>query len=243
MWQGTRHKIMEPKKHECGGDSAMKEKAVYVKQLELGPMQNFVYLVGDPITKECVVIDPAWDVPKILETAKKDGMKISSILISHGHPDHINGVEPLLQQTDCTVHLQKREADFLPWKWKNLVKTESGDTITVGNISIKVIHTPGHTPGSQCFLVENRLFSGDTLFINGCGRVDFPGGNPEEMYLSLTKLKSLDGQTILFPGHNYAEQPTSTIEDEKRHNPYLQFPSAQAFMQMMGGGTSSLFRI
>lgn len=208
---------------------------LYLKQLELGPMQNFVYLVGDHEKKECAVIDPAWDIKKIQATAAEDGMKIAKILITHGHPDHINGVEALARATGAAIHLQTREADFLP-KWPNLVKQNDGDIISVGNLQINVIHTPGHTPGSQCFLAENRLFSGDTLFINSCGRVDLPGSNPEAMYQSLMKLKTLDDQIILCPGHNYADHPTSTMQNEKQHNPYLQFPNLQVFLQTMGGG-------
>jgi glyoxylase-like metal-dependent hydrolase (beta-lactamase superfamily II) len=116
-----------------------------------------------------------------------------------------------------------------------MIKTESGDKINVGGIEIQLLHTPGHTPGSQCFLVDNRIVSGDTLFIGACGRVDLPGSNPEQMYYSLTqKLMALPDDTVLFPGHNYADRPTSTISEEKKTNPYLRFSSLKQFLAAMG---------
>ncbi len=214
------------------------ESPLYLRQLELGPMQNFVYLIGDKEAKECVVVDPGWDVPTILKTAESDGLKITKILITHGHPDHTNGVESLLAKNDCKVYVQKHEADFMKFRWPNLIRVESGEMIDVGKIKIRAIHTPGHTPGSQCFQVENGLVSGDTLFINSCGRVDLPGSNPEQMYDSLQKLRALDDQVILYPGHNYADDPTSTIGSEKQTNPYLQFPNAKEFLRAMTGGLS-----
>jgi glyoxylase-like metal-dependent hydrolase (beta-lactamase superfamily II) len=116
--------------------------------------------------------------------------------------------------------------------WPDLVKVDSGDTTNVGAVQVTFIHTPGHTPGSQCLLVQNNLISGDTLFIGACGRCDLPGSSPEDMYYSLTqKLAKLDDSTMVFPGHNYAARPYSSIAAEKRFNPYLQFQSLQDFLR------------
>jgi hydroxyacylglutathione hydrolase len=206
--------------------------SVYVKQLELGPMANYVYFIGDPNTREVAVVDPAWDVDHIVDLAEEHDLTITKILITHSHFDHINGVEGLLHRTKAKVYIHKTEAEFMQAVWPELVKVDGGDTTRVGDVDITFLHTPGHTPGSQCFLVQDRLISGDTLFIGACGRCDLPGSNPEDMYYSLTqKLANLDDRTIVFPGHNYAARPYSTIADEKRFNPYLQFQSLQDFLR------------
>jgi hydroxyacylglutathione hydrolase len=206
--------------------------SIYLKQVELGPMANYVYFVGDPQTREVAVVDPAWDVDRIVEMARENDLTITKILITHSHFDHINGVEALLNRTKAKVYINKTEAEFMKAIWPDLVKVDSGDTTRVGHVDITFLHTPGHTPGSQCFLVQNHLISGDTLFIGACGRCDLPGSNPEDMYHSLTqRLAKLDDRTIVFPGHNYAAKPYSTIGDEKRFNPYLQFQSLQDFLR------------
>ena len=206
--------------------------SIYLKQVELGPMANYVYFIGDPKTRQVAVVDPAWDVDRIVEMAQEQDVTIAKILITHSHFDHINGVEDLLDRTKAKVYINKAEAEFMKAVWPDLVKVGSGDTTNVGDVQITFLHTPGHTPGSQCFLVQNNLISGDTLFIGACGRCDLPGSNPEDMYYSLTqRLAKLDDRTMVFPGHNYAARPYSTIADEKRYNPYLQFQSLEDFLR------------
>ncbi len=206
--------------------------SIYLKQVELGPMANYVYFIGDPKSREVAVVDPAWDVGRIVEMAEEHDLTIAKILVTHSHFDHINGVEDLLNRTQAKVYINKAEAEFMRAVWPDVVKVESGDTTNVGEVQITFIHTPGHTPGSQCFLVQNNLISGDTLFIGACGRCDLPGSSPEDMYDSLTqKLAKLDDRTMVFPGHNYSARPYSTIADEKRFNPYLQFQSLQDFLR------------
>jgi glyoxylase-like metal-dependent hydrolase (beta-lactamase superfamily II) len=199
----------------------------YLRQMEVGPMENFVYLIGDPITRCVMVVDPAWQVDTILKAAEADGMKVTGALISHHHYDHTNGIEALLEATDAKVYVNKHDAEFVSVPKSNLVKTDHGEEIKIGEISVKALHTPGHTPGSQCFHVQGNLVSGDTLFIKGCGRCDLPGGDPEAMYYTLTqKLMRMKDDTVLLPGHNYAERPRSTLGDEKLQNPYLRTASA-----------------
>jgi hydroxyacylglutathione hydrolase len=206
--------------------------SIYLKQVELGPMANYVYFIGDPKTRQVAVVDPAWDVDRIVEMAQEQDLTIAQILITHSHFDHINGVEELLNRTKAKVYINKAEAEFMKAMWPDLVKVGSGDTTNVGDVQITFLHTPGHTPGSQCFLVQNNLISGDTLFIGACGRCDLPGSNPEDMYYSLTqRLAKLDDRTMVFPGHNYAARPYSTIADEKRFNPYLQCQSLEDFLR------------
>jgi glyoxylase-like metal-dependent hydrolase (beta-lactamase superfamily II) len=221
--------------------------AIYLKQMELGPMQNFVYLVGDPVSRECVVVDPAWEIDTIVETAQADDMTIKGALVTHTHQDHVGGsleswgmpgripgVEELLARVPAKVYVHKAEREFLPGLGSDLVKVDNHDTLPIGRLTLTFMHTPGHTPGSQCFLVENRLISGDTLFIGSCGRTDLPGSDPSEMYYSLTqRLGKLADDTVLFPGHNYGG-PSSTIGNEKRGNPFMQFSSLARFLRAMG---------
>jgi hydroxyacylglutathione hydrolase len=222
---------------------------LYLKQMELGPMQNFVYLIGDPETRDCIVVDPAWDIEQILNTLAEDGMRLTGVLVTHTHQDHVGGhlfgfdipgIEELLESVPAKVYVHKAEREFLHGFGSDLVKVDGGDTVEVGRIAVTFIHTPGHTPGSQCFLVDGRLVSGDTLFIRSCGRTDLPGSDPKEMYTSLTqRLGALPDDTVVFPGHNYGGIST-TIGDEKRQNPMMRFPSMNDFLRAMGGGRAGL---
>ena len=215
----------------------MAEPAVYLKQLELGPMQNFVYLVGDPATREAAVVDPGWEVPKILAAAEQDGYRLTRAFVTHHHFDHTGGLPELLSALDIPVHVHRDDARLVTVAPSSLRLVSGGDTVQVGAIPVGLIHTPGHTPGSQCLMVNGRLLTGDTLFINACGRWDLPGGDPSKLYESLNvKLKALDEATVVYPGHNYAERPTSTIGDEKQTNPFMQAPSREAFLRAIGRG-------
>jgi glyoxylase-like metal-dependent hydrolase (beta-lactamase superfamily II) len=226
----------------------MGEGTIYLKQLELGPMQNFVYLVGDPAARECVVVDPAWEIDTIVDTAQADDMRIVGALVTHTHQDHVGGslaswgmpgripgVEELLARVPAKVYVHKAEREFLRGLGSDLVKVDNHDTLAVGRLTLTFLHTPGHTPGSQCFLVDGRLISGDTLFINSCGRTDLPGSDPSEMYYSLTqRLAALPDDTVLYPGHNYGGA-SSTIGAQKRENPFMRFASLGDFLRVMGG--------
>jgi glyoxylase-like metal-dependent hydrolase (beta-lactamase superfamily II) len=218
---------------------------LYFKQIELGPMQNFVYLIGSMESRKVAVVDAAWEIDEILRLVAQDAMEVTHAFVTHTHPDHvggrfagveIEGVTELLSKCKAKVVVHKAEAEFLKGLApSDIVKAESGDKIDVGGIEIQLLHTPGHTPGSQCFLLDNRIVSGDTLFIGSCGRVDLPGSDPEQMYYSLTqKLMALPDDTVLFPGHNYADRMTSTMGEQKRINPYLQFHSLKQFLAAMG---------
>ena len=207
----------------------------YFKQLELGPMQNFIYLLGDPASREAAVVDPGWEVPQILKIAEQDGYRLTKALVTHYHFDHVMGLEELLKGADLPVYVHREDAPSMKISPSSLTLTEDEETIRVGRLPVKVLHTPGHTPGSQCYLVRGRVLTGDTLFIKACGRTDLPGGNPEQLYDSLMyKLGALDEATILCPGHNYAEVPVSTIGEEKRTNPFLQYATMDEFLRLVG---------
>ncbi|MBI3951899.1 MAG: MBL fold metallo-hydrolase [Acidobacteria bacterium] len=212
-------------------------------------MVNFAYLIGDQQTRECVSVDPAWDVHGLVDIAERDGMRIVGALATHYHPDHVGGslfgfhlqgVAVLLERVSAKVHVNREEADGLKritgLSESDLVRRDSGDVLEIGELKMEFIHTPGHTPGSQCFLVNGkRLVSGDTLFINGCGRVDLPGSDPAKMYESLTQtLAKLPDDVILYPGHDYADRPTSTLGEQKRTNYYLRISSLDQWLRLMG---------
>jgi len=222
---------------------------MFFKQLELGPMQNFVYLIGDPKTKQAAVVDPAWHVKAIEEELAEQGMKLTHIFLTHGHYDHINGLEELVQKTDATVCAQNVEIEhFIPEGGGGLavprhiiknVKTEG--TVLLGDVRIEMIATPGHTPGSQCLLVRDSktpapiVVTGDTLFMGACGRSDFPYSNPEQLYQSLMKLKKLDPETVIYPGHDYGGTPSNPMKKEMKSNPFLLADSLDVFLSMVGG--------
>ena len=216
--------------------------SLYFRQMELGPMQNFVYLIGDPETRECVAVDPAWEIDAIMDQIASDDMRLTGVLVTHTHQDHVGGhlfgqnipgIADLLTKAAAKVYVHKAERELLKGFGSDLVKVEGGESLDVGRMKITFVHTPGHTPGSQCFLVDGRLISGDTLFIRSCGRTDLPGSDPGEMYTSLTqRLGALPDETVVFPGHNYGGTVT-TIGDEKRHNPKMRFPSMTEFLREM----------
>jgi glyoxylase-like metal-dependent hydrolase (beta-lactamase superfamily II) len=222
---------------------------LYLRQLELGPMQNFVYVVADPTTREAVVIDPAWEIAEIVGVLERDDLTLKAALITHFHPDHlggnlmghhIDGAAELLQRgLKIKVYIHQSEAEFVGriagLSRSDLVLCAAGDELQLGSLCLRFVHTPGHTPGSECFLVDGRLISGDTLFIGSCGRVDLPGSDPAQMHDSLVnKLKRLPDDTVLYPGHNYGGRPTSTIGEEKQRNLYMRFERLEDFLGMMG---------
>lgn len=239
----------------------MPEDRLYFRQLLAGrdfattdplarQMVNFVYLVGDRETGECVVIDPAYDVDDLLALVAADDMRLVGALATHYHPDHvggdmmgysIQGVAALLERTSVPIHVQADEAVWVQRVTgaddKDLVQHVSGDLVQVGQIPIELIHTPGHTPGSQCFLVDNRLVAGDTLFLEGCGRTDLPGGDPAALYESLTqKLAKVPDDATLFPGHLYSMDPSASMGDTRAHNFVFRPRTQREFLMMLGAG-------
>jgi glyoxylase-like metal-dependent hydrolase (beta-lactamase superfamily II) len=212
-------------------------------------MVNFVYLVGDRETGEAIVVDPAYDVRGVLDVAAADGMRVVGALATHYHPDHvggdmmgyqISGVRELLMLEPVPIHVQSEEATWVERVTgvgdSDLVRHDSGDVVSAGSVDIELIHTPGHTPGSQCFLVDGRyLVSGDTLFLEGCGRTDLPGGDPAQLYESLTqKLAKVPDDAVLFPGHLYSAEPSATMGETRRLNYVFKPRSAQQWLAMFG---------
>jgi glyoxylase-like metal-dependent hydrolase (beta-lactamase superfamily II) len=192
-------------------------------------------------------VDPAWDVDALLERIDAQGYELTAALVTHYHPDHvggsmgghsIEGLAELLGRKGVKAYVHKAEADGVRkvtgLSDSDLARVDSGDTLTIGNVEVEFLHTPGHTPGSQCFRVKNTLVSGDTLFINGCGRVDLPGSDSEQMYHSLQRLKALPDDTLLLPGHNYAHVPNATMAETRSQNTYLNIKDLETWKTIMG---------
>ncbi|MGZ4700402.1 MAG: MBL fold metallo-hydrolase [Ilumatobacteraceae bacterium] len=210
-------------------------------------MVNFVYAIGDRTTGECLLVDPAYAVDEVIDIVTDDGLLVTGVLATHYHPDHvggsmmgytIEGITTLLERVDCPIHVQRTE---VPWVQRStgvgddhLAAHDPGDVVRVGSIDVTLVHTPGHTPGSQCFQVEGRLVSGDTLFLEGCGRTDLPGSNPEDMYHSLQKLAAMPAATVVYPGHRYSPPPSATLESIRQNNYVFRPRSAEQWLQMFG---------
>lgn len=233
---------------------------VYLRQLKAGRdfgrdnpvaagMQNFVYLVGDPVARTCLVIDPAWDIAGILAVAKADDMEVAGALVTHWHPDHVGGdmfghdvqgLSSLLALHPCPVHVHRADADMVRMMTglsrSDLVLRDSGDRVAAGDVEVECLHTPGHTPGSMCFRCGRALLAGDTLFLQGCGRTDLPGGDVDEMWRSLTqRLSTVSDDTVLFPGHDYGHAPSAPLGEVRQTNPLCRAPRLEDFRRMLGG--------
>ncbi|MBM3799986.1 MAG: MBL fold metallo-hydrolase [Actinobacteria bacterium] len=212
-------------------------------------MANFVYLIGDRRAGECVIVDPAYGVDDLVDIVEADGLRVTGVLATHYHPDHvggsmmgyrIEGVARLLERIQVPIHVNENE---VPWVTRTTGLTETdlcahtaGDSVRVGSVDIDLVHTPGHTPGSQCFHVHGCLISGDTLFLDGCGRTDLPGSNPDDMFESLQRLDAMPSTTIVYPGHRYSPPPSETLQEVRSHNFVLKPKSKEQWLTIFGGG-------
>ena len=211
-------------------------------------MANFVYAIGDTAKRECILVDPAWDVDGLLARLDAADMRLVGVLATHYHPDHvggdlfgfrITGLGEVMAKRPVPIHVHAAESHGVQvvtgLSQRDLVGHAGSDVITVGEVPIELVHTPGHTPGSQCFLVDGKLVSGDTLFVGGCGRVDLPGGDPAEMFRTLTqRLNRLPDDVQVFPGHDYADRPSSTLGDERRENVSMRMRNLDDWLRFLG---------
>jgi glyoxylase-like metal-dependent hydrolase (beta-lactamase superfamily II) len=211
-------------------------------------MRNFAYLIGDRQTGDCVVADPAYAAGDLVDALEADGLHLSGVLVTHHHPDHVGGsmmgfelkgLAELLERVSVPVHVNSQEAQFVSRitgiPMSDLTSHEHGDKVSVGAIDIELLHTPGHTPGSQCFLLDGRLVAGDTLFLEGCGRTDFPGGDSDEIFRSLQKIAQLPGDPTVFPGHWYSLEPSASLSEVKRSNYVYRVANLEQWRTLMGG--------
>ena len=200
-----------------------------VHQIQVGNMQNFTYIVEDEDTSEAIIIDPSWDLIELEMVIKRNDLKIKYIVNTHHHFDHTLGNEAMAESTKALII--QHEASEL----KKDITVKDGDMIEFGNSKLKVLHTPGHSKDSICLIGDGKIFSGDTLFVGNCGRVDLPGGSAKELYHSLFDiLYSLDENLVMYSGHNYGHKETSTLGQEKITNMVMQKRTEQQFVEMMG---------
>ena len=201
-------------------------------------MQNFSYLIGDEKSKECAVVDAGWDVDKLIDIAGKEKLNINKIILTHSHYDHAQKADELASKTNSIVYFHEDDFNEIRRIIKNpnikIHKLKDNDEIKIGKIKIKVIHTPGHTPGAICLLIENKLLTGDTLFVNAIGRTDLAGGDSLKLFESLQKLKKLNDDIEVYPGHDYGDIPFSTIGGEKKTNPYFMADTKEQFLNLLG---------
>lgn len=201
-------------------------------------MQNLSYVVGDEKTKQAFVVDPAWQPDTILKTVEKEGFKLTGFLVSHAHYDHTNAIEELLKKVDVPVYVNKNEFDIAKSGisiFCSLGRTakavDNEEVVKLGETEIKFLHTPGHTPGSQCMMVGDQLITGDTLFIGGCGRSDLPGGDAATLFQSLQKIAKLPSKVQICPGHDYGVVKSRALSEEITDNPYLNIKNSKDFVQ------------
>jgi glyoxylase-like metal-dependent hydrolase (beta-lactamase superfamily II) len=208
---------------------------MFLKQIEVGNFSVFAYLLGDPSKGEGLVIDPSGDIDDILATADREKLKIRYIINTHAHVDHIMGNEEMKRKTAAKIVIHEEDAPLLTQIPRSMLvmfggrssppadqTVKEGDLIHVGGLSLKVLHTPGHSLGGMCLYGNGMVFTGDSLFVGGLGRTDLPGGSPQVLMDSIkTKLFTLPDETIVYPGHNYGSSPTSTIKNERLYNPFF----------------------
>ena len=198
----------------------MTENSTRIHALELGPMENFIYLIEDIASRQAAVVDPAWDVSAIIDKANQLDLRITDILLTHSHHDHINGIEAVLEKYDAQLHLLKAEARFWGHGLDLPTLHHGGDRIELGETAIRVLHTPGHTPGSACYHIGDHLITGDTLFVGDSGRTDLPGGDRPTLGKSIRRLMELPDHTVIWPGHNYGPTPSSTGTRSSNDTPH-----------------------
>ncbi|MDT8440686.1 MAG: MBL fold metallo-hydrolase [Desulfuromonadales bacterium] len=203
--------------------------AIEIVQIAVPGTDNFSYLVVCPATGQALAVDPGRDPQPLLDTIRQRRLTVSILANSHGHQDHIAGNAEVLAATGA--QLAAHPADVAEAD----IALSEGSCLTVGELAVRVLHTPGHTAGSVCFLLPQAVLTGDTLFVTRCGRADLPGSDPHALYHSLLRLAALPPETSVYPGHDYGPRPHSTIAFERQHNPYLQCPDLSAFLKLRMG--------
>lgn len=200
-----------------------------VHQIEVGNMQNFTYILEDEDTGEAIILDPSWNLDEIQKVITRYDLKVKYIVNTHHHFDHTLGNEAMAKETEAKI-LQHESSTL-----KHDITLVDEQKIKFGNSQLTVFHTPGHSKDSICLVGDGKIFTGDTLFVGNCGRVDLPGGSAQELYHSLFDiLYKMDESLVLYPGHNYGSTPISTLANEKKSNFVLQKRSEQEFVELMG---------
>jgi glyoxylase-like metal-dependent hydrolase (beta-lactamase superfamily II) len=212
-----------------GDDTAGLPPAPEVVQIEVGLLQNFCEILYCPDTRAAAIVDPAWEVDRLLREVERLGLTVTTALITHTHNDHIEGVAELVEKTGAAVVVNPREAERVRADARQILDAVDGHDIAIGRRGLRALETRGHTVGGTCYLADGFVVTGDVLFVGGCGRTDFAGGDTAEMWRSLQRLMLLPEETRVYPGHNYGATATSTIGHESRSNPYLRCATFEEF--------------
>jgi len=210
-------------------DTAGLPPAPEVVQIEVGLLQNFCEILYCPETRAAAIVDPAWEVDRLLREAERLQLKVELALITHTHEDHIEGVGELVEKTGAAVVVNPREAERVRGAARTLLDAVDGRDVAIGRRGVRALETRGHTVGGTCYLADGFIVTGDVLFVSGCGRTDFAGGDTAEMWQSLQRLMRLPEETRVYPGHNYGATATSTIGQETRSNPFLRCATFDEF--------------
>jgi hydroxyacylglutathione hydrolase len=214
-------------------DTAGLPRAPEVVQIEVGLLQNFCEILYCPDTREAAIVDPAWEVDRLLREVERLKLRVTTALITHTHNDHIEGVGELVEKTGAAVAVHPREAERVRAAGRKstltLVDAVDGHDLAIGRCGVRALETPGHTVGGVCYLADGYVVTGDVLFVGGCGRTDFQGGDTAQMWNSLQRLARLPEETRVYPGHNYGDTETSTIAHELRENRFLRCASLDEF--------------
>ncbi len=208
-----------------------------IVQVEVGLLQNFNELIADPASGACAVVDPAYEVDKLLRMARERGWRIETVLVTHTHHDHIDGVAELTDATGALVRVGAREVDAVraAAPRARVQPIADGERVAIGGESLAALSTPGHTVDGTSYYTGAAVITGDTLFVGGCGRTDFPGGDAPTLWRSLQKIAALPEETRVYPGHDYGATPTSTVGWERTTNPYLLCRSEAEFVARRTG--------
>ncbi|WP_294360281.1 MBL fold metallo-hydrolase [uncultured Clostridium sp.] len=203
---------------------------------------NYSYIIVDNITRSAAIIDPLWELEKLVTKINKLNLKLKSVLLTHSHKDYVNLVNTLIDLYNVEVYISKKEAEFYKFNSKNLNLICDNDIIKLGHSKIKGLLTPGHTIGSMCFLVDDTyLFTGDTLFTEGCGRCDYYGGSPEMMFESISRLKyEIHDNIKIYPGHSFGMDRGITMKEMYKYNLYLNIDSKDIFVKFRTRGTPNI---
>lgn len=230
-------------KISCIDVTGISDHFIHTIKVKYQSIINYTYLIVDLYAKESAIIDPAWEFNTMVNRIKDLKSKLTTILLTHSHFDHVNMVQPLVERYGAQVYMCKKEIDFYNYRCRNLNAINQNDIIQLGQTTISCLYTPGHTVGSNCFLLDDGLFTGDTIFIEGCGICHARGGSPEAMYDSIQRIKAMVPEHAgIYPGHSFGKEPGVPLRDVAKNNIYFLFQKKKSFIDFrMRKGQRGIF--